>query len=303
MSNISLQREHSNYKNFMNPERLLELDYVQVFHQSRQLVLLKKNLETSIESKQSFLSMHALTFVTQGVQRIETYEGDLIQVKSGEIAVLKKGLYTLTDILSDNKGFEAYLIFFTDAILQEVFKLHDIKTTNHAPVPYFSLTAPPYLEHFWESIVQVHSSLLNTSPTFFDIKAWELFSALLSDDPSGQSSQKLSSLLQKRSRNLQHFMEDNFQKPLSIDDYAYLTGKSPSTFRREFKLKFGTSPLKWLIQKRLTQAAHMLAAGDKSVAEIGEAVGYENSSHFIQAFKKQFGHTPGQNSSFKENRI
>ena len=37
-------------------------------------------------------------------------------------------------------------------------------------------------------------------------------------------------------------MERNFDKPLTIEDYAYLTGRSESTFRREFKIKYGVYP-------------------------------------------------------------
>lgn len=279
----------------ITPQRLLDQDFVQVFHQSRQLVFLKKSLDTSLENRESFLSMHALSYVTKGVQRIEPYEGALIQLQAGEIAVIKKGLYTVTDIISQEQGFEAYLIFFNDTILQEVLKLHEVKIETAAEPAYsFSLQAPEYMQHFWESVEQIHTSLLNTSPTFFDIKAWELFSTLLSDDSNGTSGSRLANLLQSNPGNLSRFMEDNFNKPLAIEDYAYLTGRSPATFRREFKLKFGSSPKKWIIQKRMAKAATLLKESIKSISEIAHEVGYESSSHFIQVFKKEFGQTPGQ---------
>lgn len=279
----------------ITPKRLLGLDFVQVFHRSPQLVLLKKVLDSPRENQQSFLSMHALSYVKKGIQRIEPLEEELIQVQAGEIAIIKKGLYTVTDILSPKDGFEAYLLFFTDSLLEEVLKLHDIRMPLEQKVShFFTLKAPDYLEHFWKSVEQIHASLLNTSPTFFDIKAWELFSTLLSQDSSGDSGLKLGGLIQKNPRNLQRFMEANFDKPLAIDDYAYLTGRSPATFRREFKLKFGNSPRKWIIQKRLNKAANLLKTSEKSVREIASEVGYESSSHFIQAFRKAFGYTPGK---------
>ena len=40
-------------------------------------------------------------------------------------------------------------------------------------------------------------------------------------------------------------MEKNFDKPLKIEDYAYLTGRSLSTFRRDFKSYFEITPQKW----------------------------------------------------------
>ena len=278
------------------PQRLLALDFVQVFHQSKQLVLLRKSLDKSLEGKQSFLSMHALSFVIQGQQRIEAYEGEILHINPGEIAVIKKGLYTITDMIAEKAPFEVCLLFFSDEILREVLNLHDNKGQAEQSA-FFKLQAPEYLHHFWKSVEQVHSSLLNTSPTFFDIKAWELFSALISHDESGQTEQKLRGLLKPRERGLHSFMQENFNKALSIDDFAYLTGRSPASFRREFKLKFGTSPRKWIIRQRLDKAAQLLQKSEMSVSEVAQEVGYESTSHFIQGFKKQFGHTPRQLSS------
>ncbi|MEM6801329.1 MAG: AraC family transcriptional regulator [Bacteroidota bacterium] len=277
----------------ITPLRLLELDFVQVFHQSKQLVLLQKSLDKTVKGKQSFLSMHALTYVVQGQQIIEAYEGEILSVQAGEIALIKKGLYTITDLLAEKDDFKACLLFFSDEILREVLKLHDTKTTA-IQSSFFKLKAPDYLAHFWKSVEQVHSSLLNTSPTFFDIKAWEVFSALISHDESGKTEAKLRGLLQAKERSLHKFMEENFDKALSIDDFAYLTGRSPASFRREFKLKFGSSPRKWIIRQRLEKAAQLLQKSKMSVAEVAQEVGYESTSHFIQGFKKQFGQTPRQ---------
>lgn len=278
------------------PQRLLKLDFVKLFHQSKQLVLLRKSLDASLEGKQSFLSMHALSFVIEGHQRIEAYEGEILSVQKGEIAIIKKGLYTITDMIAENGPFEVCLLFFSDEILREVLKLHDSRQRPEQSA-FFKLQAPEYLHHFWKSVEQVHSSLLNTSPTFFDIKAWELFSALISHDESGKTEQKLRGLLQAKSRGLHSFMEENFDKSLSIEDFAYLTGRSPASFRREFKLKFGTSPRKWIIRQRLDKAADLLQKSNMSVSEVAQEVGYESTSHFIKGFKKQFGHTPRKLSS------
>ncbi|MEZ4688407.1 MAG: AraC family transcriptional regulator [Bacteroidia bacterium] len=94
--------------------------------------------------------------------------------------------------------------------------------------------------------------------------------------------------------NLKDFMEAHFDKPFGIEDYAYLTGKSSSSFNRAFKEKFGSSPKQWLIEKRLLKASELLEQGRYQVAEVAEMVGFNHSSHFIQSFKKKFGYTPGE---------
>lgn len=89
-------------------------------------------------------------------------------------------------------------------------------------------------------------------------------------------------------------MEENFDKPLDIEDYAYLTGRSISTFRRDFKSKYTISPKKWLIEKRLEKASLLLKGKNDSVTSIALQVGYENTSHFIKAFQKEFNISPKQ---------
>ena len=89
-------------------------------------------------------------------------------------------------------------------------------------------------------------------------------------------------------------MLQHFEKPLDIADYAYLTGRSISTFQRDFKSKFASSPKQWLIEKRLQKAAQLLKQTSASVTEIALKVGYDNVSHFIKAFNKKYGNSPKQ---------
>jgi AraC-like DNA-binding protein len=101
-------------------------------------------------------------------------------------------------------------------------------------------------------------------------------------------------LKMKAKRNLRDFMDANFFKPLSVEDYAYLTGRSLSTFNRDFKRQFSVSPKKWLMDKRLEKAYLLLASNAHSVSDVAYEVGYENFSHFIKAFHKKFGISPKQ---------
>jgi len=89
-------------------------------------------------------------------------------------------------------------------------------------------------------------------------------------------------------------METNFDKPLKIEDYAYLTGRSLSTFRRDFKAYYDSTPQKWLKEKRLDKAIHILTKKEISVTQLAYQVGYENISYFIKEFKSKFGLSPKQ---------
>jgi AraC-like DNA-binding protein len=93
---------------------------------------------------------------------------------------------------------------------------------------------------------------------------------------------------------IEHVMLENFQYNLKIDDFAKLCGKSLSSFKRDFKEYFNSTPGKWIIEKRLDHSKSLLLGTDLRISEIGYACGFKNNSHFIQAFKEKYKLPPNQ---------
>lgn len=94
--------------------------------------------------------------------------------------------------------------------------------------------------------------------------------------------------------DLIHFMERNFMFNMPLEKLGYLTGRSLSTFNRDFKKFFKTTPQKWLTEKRLELAYYHLSEKRKKPTEIYLEVGFEDLSHFSFAFKKKYGVPPTQ---------
>jgi AraC-like DNA-binding protein len=88
------------------------------------------------------------------------------------------------------------------------------------------------------------------------------------------------------------FMEKNYMFNMPLEKFGYLTGRSLTSFKRDFKKAFDTTPQKWLTQKRLELAHYELAEKKRKPAEICYEIGFENLSHFSYAFKKHFGYAP-----------
>jgi AraC-like DNA-binding protein len=89
------------------------------------------------------------------------------------------------------------------------------------------------------------------------------------------------------------FMQRNFMFNMPLDKLSYLTGRSLSTFNRDFKKNFNTTPQKWLTDKRLELAYYWLAQKRKPTEVYLEA-GFEDLSHFSFAFKRKYGVAPTQ---------
>jgi AraC-like DNA-binding protein len=86
---------------------------------------------------------------------------------------------------------------------------------------------------------------------------------------------------------------------MSLLEYAQLSSRSLSTFKRDFNDNFGLSPGKWLRQKRLELAKYLLRHTDKSVTEAAFESGFAKHSHFTRAFRETFQMTPQECSKKK----
>lgn len=92
--------------------------------------------------------------------------------------------------------------------------------------------------------------------------------------------------------DLKTFMEKNFMFNMSLEKFGYLTGRSLTTFKRDFQKIFHSTPQRWLTQKRLELAHYELSEKNKKPVDFYYEIGFENLSHFSFAFKKQYGYAP-----------
>ncbi|MDO9377012.1 MAG: helix-turn-helix domain-containing protein [Ferruginibacter sp.] len=92
--------------------------------------------------------------------------------------------------------------------------------------------------------------------------------------------------------DLQSYMEKNFMFNLPLEKFGYLTGRSLTTFKRDFGKIFEVTPQRWLTQKRLELAHYHFIENKRKPIDVCYEVGFENLSHFSYAFKKYFGYPP-----------
>ena len=88
------------------------------------------------------------------------------------------------------------------------------------------------------------------------------------------------------------FINENFERDLSVDEIAESQNLSKYYFMRLFKQSMGKSTVQYLKELRIERAKELLKT--KTITETAFAVGYNNSNYFSTVFKTETGMTPTQ---------
>jgi AraC family transcriptional regulator len=97
------------------------------------------------------------------------------------------------------------------------------------------------------------------------------------------------------SRSLQRvisYINANLQEALSLPELARIAKLSPHHFATAFKASTGTSPHRYVIERRLERARDLLRRNQYSISEIAYAVGFSSQSHLTAHFRQTAGLTP-----------
>jgi AraC-like DNA-binding protein len=87
-------------------------------------------------------------------------------------------------------------------------------------------------------------------------------------------------------------LDDVLGTRMTVADMAARAGMPETTFREAFTREMGTSPRRYVEERRIERAAHALVSTDGKVNEIARTVGYEDPYHFSRAFKRIMGTSP-----------
>lgn len=88
------------------------------------------------------------------------------------------------------------------------------------------------------------------------------------------------------------FIDKNFDDQISIEDISNHVKMKSNSFYKMFSAITGVSPIKYLINTRLSKSKELLENTDASVTEICFQTGFSNISYFIKQFKIHYGVTP-----------
>lgn len=94
-------------------------------------------------------------------------------------------------------------------------------------------------------------------------------------------------------RRASELLHENLHGRIRLSELARECGLSASHFARSFKISFGVSTHRWLIQHRIERAKELMSGAGNSLMEIAIESGFSDQAAFTRAFQRLVGMTPG----------
>lgn len=242
---------------------------------------------------EQFIPEHIFIYLISGTMTVYG-EKESFTVKEGDYFFISRNqLAKYIKKPSGNGPFKTFSIFFNTAFLKSFGQEYGYTSAiNPQKENFVRLQPSPILESFVKSMQPYQDLRDDELQNFLVLKHKEILLILLKVHP------KLKDILFDFSSpgkiDLEFFMSLNFRYNVTMERFAYLTGRSLTTFKRDFEKIFGTPPGRWLLEKRLQEAHFLIAQKGEKPNEVYLKAGFEDLTHFSFAFKKKYGVSPNQ---------
>lgn len=129
---------------------------------------------------------------------------------------------------------------------------------------------------------------------YLEAKALELLSLHLAALTRNSETRKPQPRIRDRITEAARILEREMTEPPTIARLSRRVGLNECDLKAGFREVFGTTVFGYLQRHRMQEARRLMETQDHNVSEAAWDVGYTNVSHFIAAFRKTFGITPGE---------
>lgn len=246
---------------------------------------------------EQFVSNHSFGLVISGTMELDDGRKKATFTDGDLYATFKNHLLKFVKYPSGSGGIKTLSITFDDEVLHNFSREYGYRAAaTKENTPAFTRIKEKTLLAFMQSLLD-YEELLNSdvSTDLVRLKQKEALLLLLKYDETLKD--VLFDFSEPYKIDLDAFMNQNYHFNVKVERFAYLTGRSLATFKRDFQKTFHTSPRNWLQQKRLQEAHFLITQKGKISSEIYLDLGFENLSHFSYSFKKHFGYAPTESIS------
>jgi AraC-like DNA-binding protein len=238
-----------------------------------------------------FIRQHVFDYIITGTSEV-FFEGKSYLHHAGEVRFARRNrLSKFTKIPPHGGEYQSVSVCIDQRTLEEMslqYKPAQHGNANNDNV--FLLKSNRLFNNYIDSLLPY---LVNSSQISRDLVRLKIREAILIFmDANPELKHILFDFQEPGKIDLEAYMNEHYQFNGDLQHFAYLTGRSLSTFKRDFERIFQMTPSRWLVNKRLGEAHFLLKEKKRKATDIYMDVGFKDYSHFSLAFKKAFGHSP-----------
>lgn len=248
---------------------------------------------TRSRAGEQFIADHVFNYQLSGSltlndgNRLHTFnEGDFRFCKRGQLIKFAKQPPA-------GGEFKSLSVFLDQETLRTFSRTYGYTADKQtAPEPILKLNPDPLFKSYMDSLRPYEQLNQPGNENLLTLKLNEAVLILLKANPELKN--VLFDFAEPGKIDLEAFMNENFHFNVELRRFAYLTGRSLATFKRDFEKIFHTSPSRWLLHKRLQEAYYLIKEKGQAPSEVYLELGFEDLSHFSFAFKKEYGVAPSR---------
>lgn len=91
---------------------------------------------------------------------------------------------------------------------------------------------------------------------------------------------------------VRRYIDEHFKESITLDQLAELAHINKYYLVHAFRKAYGTSPINYLISRRIQESRFLLTNSDHSLSQIARILGFSSLSYFSQSFRRAEGVSP-----------
>lgn len=242
---------------------------------------------------EQFVQDHVFSYQVAGTLVLD--DGDKqFTSREGDFRLVRRNhLVKFTKYPPEGGEFRALSVYLDQETLRDFSLEYGYRAEKQAAgKAVLELKPHPLYKSYMDSLIPYQQITVKENTHLTALKLKEALLLLMQVDPTLKNI--LFDFAEPGKIDLEAFMNKHFHFNVELKRFAYLTGRSLATFKRDFEKIFHLSPSRWLLQRRLQEAHYLIRDKGQAPSDVYLDLGFEDLSHFSFAFKKMYGIAPSK---------